>query len=87
MTTFLRLELSNREGDITLVNIEHVVRIHPTWPKGCTLVLSDDTSLEQLQGRLLCTGGRAHVYTVEHTYALDHQVDEAYEAMRADLLP
>jgi hypothetical protein len=82
MSTFLRLELASRDGDVTLINVEHIVRIAPTWPKGSTLVLSDDTSLhvraslDELQARLCSTGGRAHVYTV--------QVDAARLEQRAD---
>ena len=94
VSTFLRLELSGRDGDVTLINVQHIVRIAPTWPQGAKVVLSDDTSLhvrasvEDLQQRLCCTGGKTHVYTVECAQsALEHQVDEAYEAARADLLP
>lgn len=70
MATFLRLELASREGDCTLVNVDHIVRICPTFPHGATLVMSDDTSLhvrcnlDVLHARLLSTGGRAHVYEV-----------------------
>ena len=87
MSTFLRLELPRPEGECMLVNVEHIVRIHRTWPKGCTLVLSDDSSVnvrasfDELQARLLSTGGRAHVFAIEH------EVDAEYEAARADLLP
>jgi hypothetical protein len=90
MSTFLRLELPRPEGECMLVNVDHIVRIHRTWPKGCTLVLSDDTSLnvrasfDEIQARLLSTGGRAHVFPVEHN---EHGIDAAYEAARADLLP
>jgi len=90
MSTFLRVELASREGDTTLINVAHIVRIAPTWPKGATIVLSDDTSLnvraslDELQQRLCTTGGRAHVFTVEHN---EHGIDAAYEAARADLLP
>ena len=88
MFVFLRLELSGRDGDVTLINVQHIVRIAPLWPKGAKVVLSDDTSLhvrasvEDLQQRLCCTGGKTHVYVVEQ-----HEVDEAYGVARADLLP
>jgi hypothetical protein len=78
VSTFLRLELAGRDGDVTLVNVGHIVRIAPTWPKGSTVVLSDDTSLharasvDELQQRLRCTGGKTSVYTVE-SFATDVQ--------------
>jgi hypothetical protein len=91
MSTFLRLELPRPEGEFTLVNVDHIVRIHPTWPKGCTLVLADDTSLnvrasfDEIQARLRSTGGRVYVAVIDREN--DHGVDELYEAARADLLP
>jgi hypothetical protein len=97
MTTFLRLERASRNGlpSPIIVNADNIVSIQPDWPHGAVLLMSDTTSLhvrcslDALQARLCSTGGRVHVYDVPspHTYALDHEVDEAYEAMRADLLP
>lgn len=84
MSTFLHLELAGRDGDVTLVNVDHIVRIAPTWPKGATLVLSDDTSLhvraslDELKARLMSTGGCVRVY------ALEHQVDAARAEQIAD---
>ena len=51
MTTFLRLELFTRSDDVpaafVLVNTDHIVRIHPTWPSGCNIISSevDEVSL------------------------------------------
>ena len=92
MTTFLRLELAGRDGDLALVNVEHIVRIAPTWPKGSTLILSDETSLhvrasvEELQHRLCSTGGRTQVYSVvdqrrAELAAEDAAAEEAYRDM------
>lgn len=99
MSTFLRLELAGRDTDTILLNVEHIVRVHPTWPHGCMVVLSDDTSLhvrpslDKIHARLTATNGRTTVLKVEHDI-LDEvrlgalpEVDEAYEAARADLLP
>jgi hypothetical protein len=67
MSTFLRLELAGRDGDATLININHIVRICPTFPKGSTVVLSDDSSvhvrasLDELTERLTLSGGRCSV--------------------------
>jgi hypothetical protein len=93
MATFLRLELASRDGETVLVNVDAIVRIHPTWPQGCTVVLSDDTSLHvratlaQIDVRLRTTGGRIGVFPVEAPYELEQEIDAAYEAARADLLP
>lgn len=90
MSTFLRLELAGRNGDTIVLNTDHIVRIHPTWPNGCTVVTTDDTSvnvrasLDQLTARLNTTGGRAHVFTVA---TCDVEVNVDYEHMRADLVP
>ena len=95
MTTFLKLELFTRRDDAApnyvLVNVAHVVRIHPTWPSGRNIISSevDEVSLhvtasfDELQARLCSTGGRTQVYAVEH----NEHVDVAYETARADLLP
>jgi hypothetical protein len=91
MSTFLRLELAGRTGDTILLNVDHIVRIHPTWPHGCTIVTTDDTSLNvraslaALDVRLRTTGGRINVFAVEAP--LDNGVDAVYEAARADVLP
>lgn len=71
MSTFLRVELASREGDSTLINVDHIVRIHPSFPHGCTIVLSDDTSLNvraslgRIQARLTATNGRTTVLSIE----------------------
>ena len=95
MTTFLRLELFTRSDHVpaafVLLNVDHIVRIHPTWPSGCNIISSevDDVSLhvtaslDELQARLCSTGGRTQVYSVEH----NEHVDVAYETARADVLP
>ena len=95
MTTFLRLEIFGRRDDqpaqVVLVNVQHIVRIHPTWPSGCNIISSEvdevslhvTASLDELQARLCSTGGRTQVYAVEH----NEHVDVAYEIARADLLP
>lgn len=67
MNTFLRLDLAGRDGDVTLINVSHIVRICPTFPKGSTVVLSDNSSvhvrasLDDLQERLTMSGGRCSV--------------------------
>jgi hypothetical protein len=97
MTTFLRLALAGRDSDVTLINVDHIVRILPLYsfgrePQGSTVVLSDDTSvhvrasLDELQQRLTMTSGRCSVLSEPHKYANEHEVDEAYEAARADLI-
>lgn len=70
MNTFLRLELAGRAGDVVLINVDHIVRIHPCWPQGSSILTSDVTSInvrasvDELQARLTATGGRAHVYAI-----------------------
>ena len=95
MATFLRLELFTRSDHVpasfVLLNVDHIVRIHPTWPSGCNIISSEvdevslhvTASMDELQARLCSTGGRTQVYSVEH----NEHVDVAYETMRADLLP
>jgi hypothetical protein len=94
MTTFLRLEIFTGRADVpaafVLVNTDHIVRIHPTWPSGCNIISSQvdevslhvTASLDELQQRLCSTGGRTQVYSVPAA-----TINEAYEAARADLLP
>lgn len=92
MSTFLRLELAGRNGDTILINVDHIIRIHPTWPHGCSIVTSDVTSinvrasLDELQVRMRCTGGRVNVFVVEPPNG-NHEIDATYEAYRADVLP
>ena len=95
MATFLKLERfvsrSDQPASFVLLNADHIVRIHPAWPSGCTIISSevDEVSLhvtasfDELQARLCSTGGRTQVYAVEH----NEHVDVAYEAAHADLLP
>ena len=95
MTTFLRLELFGRRDDqpvsYVLVNVAHIVRIHPTWPSGCNIISSqvDEVSLhvtasfEQLQQRLCSTGGKTHVYVID----TPARFAEAYDAAHAEPLP
>lgn len=100
MSTFLKLELAGRDNDPVLLNVDHIVRIHPTWPQGCTIVTTDDTSLhvrpsmDKIYARLTATNGRTTMLKVEHDIldevrlgAVAPQVDEAYEAMCADMRP
>jgi hypothetical protein len=92
MTTFLRVELAGRDGDSVLINVDHIVRIHRSWPQGSSIVLSDNTSLtvgampDEIQTRLTSSNGRVVVYPVISRLSVP-QVDEVYEAARADVLP
>ena len=88
MSTFLRLQLAGRAGDTILVNVDHIVRIHPAWPQGCSIVTSDVTSvnvsasLDEIQAQLRCTGGRTYVFAVEHDV-----LSEVSIGAHADVLP
>jgi hypothetical protein len=99
VSTFLRLELAGRDarpGDSVLVNVDHIARIHPTFPQGAAIVMDDDTtslhvraSVADLQQRLCSTGGRTHVYSVDrpadpHKYALEHDADAIADELAAE---
>ena len=69
MTTFIRVHLMSRDerpGDVVLLNVAHIERIYPAWPKGCTIVTGDATlhvkhSFEELTKNLASTGGNVMV--------------------------
>jgi hypothetical protein len=72
MSTFLRVAVAGRDSDVTLINVDHIVRILPTYsfgvePKGCTIILTDDSgiqvraSLDEVAERLTLSGGRCSV--------------------------
>lgn len=74
-STFLRLELyGERAGtspSVTLVNVDHIRRIYPAWPSGCTIIMEDDVpglhvkhSFADITLRLVATGGRVVVKTM-----------------------
>ena len=90
MNTFLRLELAGRSGDTILLNIDHIVRIHPSWPQGATIVTTDDASLhtsaslDEIHKQMTASNGRITVKWIGHVV---DEIDPVYEAARADLLP
>jgi len=90
MSTFLRLELAGRPVSTILLNVDAIVRVHPTWPQGCTIVTTDNTSLnvrpslDEIQKQMTASNGRIVVKWIGR---LVDEVDQDYEAMRADLVP
>ena len=75
MATFLRVQLAHhdgteRPGDVVLVNVDSITRVHPAWPSGCTLVTADASlhikaSFQELTLHLIATGGNVMVKHVE----------------------
>ena len=76
MTTFLKLELyvgTDHPPAYVLVNIDHVLRIYPTWPENTSNVIMNEegpgihvkASFEDITQRLIATGGRVVVKTLE----------------------
>jgi hypothetical protein len=63
-STFLRLDLATASPSPILINVEHIISIHPNWPHGCTIVTTDDVSLhvrpslDELQQQMIASGGR-----------------------------
>jgi hypothetical protein len=86
--TFLRLDLAGRRptgGGSILLNVDHIVRIHPSWPHGCTIVTTDDASLnvraslDELRSQMVATNGRIVVKTIVQAEP-EHKVDAARNA-------
>ena len=89
MTTFLRLEIFGRRDDqpaqVVLVNVQHIVRIHPTWPSGCNIISSEvdevslhvTASLDELQA-VFVAAAAAETHPGYAVQQHEH-VDVAYE--------
>jgi hypothetical protein len=75
MSTFLRVELVARDGqpgNTILVNVDHIVSIHPAWPDGATILTTDNArlnvgaSLDELHKQMTATNGRITVKLIGH---------------------
>ena len=76
MTTFLKLQLAMRDASDTpafvLINVDHVLRIYPTWPTGTANIIMNEegpgihvqASFDDITERLIATGGRIAVRCV-----------------------
>ena len=89
--TFLRLEIVAHDGlpSPIMVNVDHIVRIHSSWPLGATIVTTDDASLhvtaslDEIRSMMTATNGRIMVKRMEPPV----EIDPVYEAAVADLQP